>query len=137
MQKVFKKFSTELGDLYFSDSGVYSYAVTSFGVLATKSISLVWDEDSERIARNLVKFAVICNGIHVNDFVMELQKPDEVRLYAKRKAIEVPEEFGGFKFGSTVFRTIMVPTSEVPVYEVPIAEVQQDEVSSEELIGLA
>lgn len=137
MQKVFKKFSTELGDLYFSDSGVYSYSVTSFGVLATKSTSLVWDEDSERIKHNLVKFAVICNGIHVNDFVMELQKPDEVRLYAKRKAIEVPEAYGGFKFGSTVFRTIMVPTSEVPVYEVPISEVQQDEVSSEALIGLA
>lgn len=137
MQKVFKKFSTELGDLYFSDSGVYSYAVTSFGVLATKSTSLVWDEDSERIARNLVKFAVICNGIHVNDFVMELPKPDEVRLYAKRESIKVPEKFGGFKFASTVFRTIMVPTSEVPVYEVPVYEVQQDEVSSEVLIGLA
>ena len=137
MQKTFKKFSTELGELYFSNSGVYSYAVTSFGVLATKSIALEWDEVSERIRHNFVKFAVICNGIHVNDFVMELQKPDEVCLYAKRKAIEVPEEFGGFKFGSTVFRTIMVPTSEVPVYEVPIVEVQQDEASSEVLIGLA
>lgn len=137
MTKTFLKYNSELGTLYFSNSGVYSYAVTSFGVLATKSTSLVWDEDSERIKHNLVKFAVICNGIHVNDFVMELQKPDEVRLYAKRKAIEVPEQFGGFKFGSTVFRTIMLPTSEVPVYEIPISEVQQDEVSSEALIGLA
>ena len=128
MQKVFKKFSTELGDLYFSDSGVYSYAVTSFGVLATKSISLEWDE---RIPHNFVKFAVICNGIHVNDFVMELQKPDEVRLYAKRKAIEVPEEFGGFKFGKEVFRTVIVPTSEVPICEVPF------EAQCEALVGLA
>ena len=136
MQKIFKKFSSELGTLYFYDSGVYSYAVTPFGVLATKSTSLIWDEDSERIKHNLVKFAVICNGIHVNDFVMELPKPEEVWLYANRSSIEVPEQFGGFKFGSAVFRTIMVPTSEVSVVEVPF-EAQQDEVSSEVLIGLA
>lgn len=137
MIKTFKKFNTELGDLYFYNSGVYSYAVTAFGVLATKSVSLTWDEDIDSNRHNFVKFAMICNGIRINDFVMELPKPDEVRLYARRKSIEVPEAFGGFKFGSTVFRTIMVPTSEVPVFEVAISEAQQDEVSSEVLIGLA
>lgn len=136
MQKVFKKFSTELGDLYFYDSGVYSYAVTAFGVLATKSKTLEWDEEIDSNRHNFVKFAMICNGVRINDFVLELPKPEEVRLYAKRSSIEVPEQFGGFKFGSTVFRTIMVPTSEVPVFEVSF-EAQQDEVSSEVLIGLA
>lgn len=136
MTKTFKKFKTELGDLYFYDSGVYSYAVTSFGVLATKSVSLAWDEDIDSNRHNFVKFAMICNGVRINDFVLELPKPEEVRLYAKRSSIEVPEQFGGFKFGSTVFRTIMVPTSEVPVFEVPF-EAQHDEVSSEVLIGLA
>ena len=134
--KTFKKFNTELGDLYFFDSGVYSYAVTAFGVLATKSVNLEWDEDLDSTRHNLVKFAMICNGIRINDFVLELPKPEEVRLYAKRSSIEVPEAFGGFKFGSTVFRTIMVPTSEVPVFEVPF-EAQHDEASSEVLIGLA
>lgn len=137
MQKTFKKFTTELGNLYFYDSGVYSYAVTPFGVLATKSTTLKWDEDIDSTRHNFVKFAVICNGVRINDFVLELPKPEEVRLYAKRSSIEVPEQFGGFKFGSTVFRTVMVPTSEVPVFEVPFSEAQQDEVSSEVLIGLA
>lgn len=137
MVKTFKKYQTELGTLYFHDSGVYSYAVTSFGVLATKSASLTWNEDIYSTRHNFVKFAMICNGIRINDFVLELPKPEEVRLYAKRKSIEVPEQFGGFKFGSTVFRTIIVPTSEVPVFEVAISEAQQDEASSEVLIGLA
>lgn len=136
MQKTFKKYHTELGTLYFYDSGVYSYAVTPFGVLATKSKTLEWDEELDSTRHNFVKFAIICNGVRINDFVMELPKPEEVRLYAKRSSIEVPEQFGGFKFGSAVFRTIMVPTSEVPVVEVPF-EAQQDEVSSEVLIGLA
>lgn len=136
MTKTFKKFKTELGELYFYDSGVYSYSVTAFGVLATKSVSLTWNEDIDSTRHNFVKFAVICNGIRINDFVLELPKPEEVRLYARRKSIEVPEQFGGFKFGSTVFRTVMVPTSEVPVFEVSF-EAQQDEVLSEVLIGLA
>lgn len=131
MQKVFKKFTSELGTLYFADSGVYSYAVTPFGVIVAKSHEVELDA-----LINDVRVTVVYNGVAVNTLTLRLTEKTEVRLYAKRKAIEVPEAYGGFKFGSTVFRTIMVPTSEVPVYEVPI-EARQDEVSSEALIGLA
>lgn len=131
MQKVFKKFTSELGTLYFADSGVYSYAVTPFGVIVAKSHEVELDA-----LINDVRVTVVYNGVAVNTLTLRLTEKTEVRLYAKRKAIEVSEAYGGFKFGSTVFRTIMVPTSEVPVYEVPI-EARQDEVSSEALIGLA
>lgn len=127
MQKVFKKFTSELGTLYFADSGVYSYAVTPFGVIVAKSHEVELDA-----LINDVRVTVVYNGVAINNFTLRLTEKTEVRLYAKRKAIEVPEAYGGFKFGSTVFRTIMVPTSEVPVYEVPISEVQ-----CEALVGLA
>lgn len=131
MTKTFLKYSSELGTLYFSDSGDNSYAVTSFGVLVTRT-----HEVERNTLINDVTATVVCNGVAINKFTLRLTERTEVRLYAKREALRVPEALGGFKFGSTVFRTIIVPTSEVPVFEVPI-EAQQDEVSSEALIGLA
>ena len=131
MTKKFLKFKTELGTLYFSNSGEYSYAVTPFGVLVTRT-----HEVELNALINDVKVTAVHDGVRINEFTLRLTEKTEVRLYAKRKAIEVPEAYGGFKFGSTVFRTIMVPTSEVPVYEVPFSEAQH-EVSSEVLVGLA
>ena len=136
MIKTFVKCTSELGTLHFSDSGENSYAITSYGVLVTKTHDLeVHDE---------VQATIVCNGIAINKFTLRLTEKDEVRLHAKRKALHVPEALGGFKFGKEVFRTVMAPTDEVPIYEVPFeaqceaqCEAQQDEVSSEVLIGLA
>ena len=123
MTKTFKKFTTEYGTLYFSDSGDNSYAVTSYGVLVART------QDLELHAE--VTATIVCNGVAVNKFTLRLQNKTEVRLYAKREALRVPEALGGFKFGKQVFRTVMVPTSEVPIYEVPF------EVQCEALVGLA
>lgn len=126
MIKNFKKFSSEFGTLYFSDSGENSYAVTPFGVLVTRT------QDIELNASiNDVKATIVCNGVAVNSFTLRLTEKTEVRLYAKREALRVPEALGGFKFGKEVFRTVIVPTSEVPIYEVPF------EAQCEALVGLA
>ena len=132
MQKTFIKYTSELGTLYFSNSGDNSYAVTPYGVLVART-----HEVEINTLINDVKATIVCDGVAINEFTLRLTERTEVRLYAKREALRVPEALGGFKFGKEVFRTIMVPTSEVPVYEVPIVEVQQDEASSEVLIGLA
>ena len=126
MQKVFKKFTSELGTLYFSDSGENSYAVTPFGVLVAKT-----HEVEINALINDVRVTMVYNGVAVNTFTMRLTKKTEVRLYAKREALRVPEALGGFKFGKEVFRTVIVPTSEVPIYEVPF------EAQCEALVGLA
>lgn len=126
MIKNFKKFSSEFGPLYFSNSGENSYAVTPFGVLVTRT------HDIELNASiNDVKATIVCNGVAVNNFTLRLTEKTEVRLYAKREALRVPEALGGFKFGKEVFRTVIVPTSEVPIYEVPF------EAQCEALVGLA
>ena len=129
MIKNFLKCVTEYGRLYFMDSGENSYAVMPYGVLVTKTVDLE--------VRDEVTATVVCNGVAVNKFNLRLTEKTEVKLYAKREALRVPEALGGFKFGKQVFRTVSVPTSEVPVYEVPFSEAQHDEVSSEVLIGLA
>lgn len=126
MIKIFKKFKTELGDLYFSDSGENSYAVTPYGVLVTRT-----HEVELNALINDVKCTIVCNGVAVNNFTLRLTERTAVRLYAKREALRVPEALGGFKFGKEVFRTVIVPTSEVPIYEVPF------EAQCEALIGLA
>lgn len=126
MQKVFKKFTSELGTLYFSDSGENSFAVTPFGVLVTKTHEVELDALS-----NDVRVTMVYNGVAVNTFTLRLTEKTEVRLYAKREALRVPEALGGFKFGKEVFRTVIVPTSEVPIYEVPF------EAQCEALVGLA
>ena len=123
MIKTFKKFTTEYGTLYFSDSGDNSYAVTSYGVLVART------QDLELHAE--VTATIVCNGVAVNKFTLRLQDKSEVRLYAKHEALRVPEALGGFKFGKQVFRTVIVPTSEVPVLEVPF------EAQCEALVGLA
>lgn len=123
MIKTFIKFKSELGTLYFSNSGENSYAVTPFGVLVTKTHDL---EVHDEVTANIV-----CNGVRINEFTLRLTERTEVRLYAKREALRVPEALGGFKFGKEVFRTVIVPTSEVPIYEVPF------EVQCEALVGLA
>ncbi len=128
MIRTFTKCTSELGELYFSDSGENSYAVTSYGVLVTRTHDLD--------AHDEVQATIVYKGVALNTFTLRLTERTEVRLYAKREALHVPEALGGFKFGKEVFRTVIVPTSEVPVYEVPF-EAQQDEVSSEVLIGLA
>lgn len=126
MIKNFIKYKSELGTLYFSNSGENSYAVTPYGVLVTRT------HDIELNASiNDVKCAVVCNGVAVNEFTLRLTERTEVRLYAKREALRVPEALGGFKFGKEVFRTVIVPTSEVPIYEVPF------EAQCEALVGLA
>lgn len=126
MIKQFKKFNSEFGTLYFSDSGENSYAVTKFGVLVTKT-----HEVQLNALINDVKATVVCNGVAINEFMLRLTEKTEVRLYAKREALRVPEALGGFKFGKQVFRTVIVPTSEVPIYEVPF------EAQCEALVGLA
>ena len=126
MQKVFKKFTSELGTLYFSDSGENSYAVTPFGILVTKTHEVELDA-----LINDVRVTMVYNGVAVNTFTLRLTEKTEVRLYAKREALRVPEALGGFKFGKEVFRTVIVPTSEVPIYEVPF------EAQCEALVGLA
>lgn len=123
MIKTFTKCNSELGTLYFSDSGDNSYAVASYGVLVTKTHDLD--------AHDEVQATVVCNGVAINEFTLRLTERTEVRLYAKREALRVPEALGGFKFGKEVFRTVIVPTSEVPIYEVPF------EAQCEALIGLA
>lgn len=123
MIKTFKKFTTEYGTLYFSDSGENSYAITPFGVIVASTKDLEVDAD--------VTATIVCNGVAVNKFTLRLTNRNEVRLYAKREALRVPEALGGFKFGKEVFRTVIVPTSEVPIYEVPF------EAQCEALIGLA
>ena len=123
MTKTFKKFTTEYGTLYFSDSGENSYAVTSYGVLVARTKDLEVDAN--------VTATIVCNGVAVNKFKLHTTDYTEVRLYAKREALRVPEALGGFKFGKQVFRTVMVPTSEVPIYEVPF------EAQCEALVGLA
>lgn len=123
MIKTFTKCTSEYGTLYFSDSGENSYATTPYGVLVTKTKDLeVHDE---------VTATVVCNGVRINEFTLRLTERTEVRLYAKREALRVPEALGGFKFGKEVFRTVIVPTSEVPIYEVPF------EAQCEALVGLA
>lgn len=123
MIKKFTKCTSEYGTLYFSDSGDNSYATTPWVVFVTKTHDLeVHDE---------VKATVVCNGVAINNFTLRLTEKTEVRLYAKREALRVPEALGGFKFGKEVFRTVIVPTSEVPIYEVPF------EAQCEALIGLA
>lgn len=126
MIKTFIQYKTEMGTLYFSNSGENSYAVTPFGVLVTRT------HDIELNASiNDVKATIVCNGVAINNFTLRLTERTEVRLYAKREALRVPEALGGFKFGKEVFRTVIVPTSEVPIYEVPF------EAQCEALIGLA
>ena len=126
MTKTFIKYNSELGTLYFSNSGENSYAVTPFGVLVTRT-----HEVELNALINDVKCTVVCNGVRINEFTLRLTQRTEVRLYAKREALRVPEALGGFKFGKEVFRTVIVPTSEVPIYEVPF------EVQCEALVGLA
>ncbi len=126
MIKTFTKYSSEFGTLYFSTSGENSYAVTPFGVLVTRT-----HEVELNALINDVKCTVVCNGVAINTFTLRLTERTEVRLYAKREALKVPEALGGFKFGKEVFRTVIVPTSEVPVYEVAF------EAQSEALLGLA
>lgn len=123
MTKTFIRYTSEYGTLYFSDSGENSYAVTSYGVLVARTKDLEVDAD--------VTATIVCNGVAVNKFTLRLTNRNEVRLYAKREALRVPEALGGFKFGKEVFRTVIVPTSEVPIYEVPF------EAQCEALIGLA
>ena len=126
MQKTFIKYKSELGTLYFSNSGENSYAVTPYGVLVART------HDVEINALiNDVKATIVCNGVAINEFTLRLTERTEVRLYAKREALRVPEALGGFKFGKEVFRTVIVPTSEVPVFEVPF------EAQCEALLGLA
>ena len=112
--------------MYFSDSGENSFAVTPFGVLVTKTHEVELDALS-----NDVRVTMVYNGVAVNTFTLRLTEKTEVRLYAKREALRVPEALGGFKFGKEVFRTVIVPTSEVPIYEVPF------EAQCEALVGLA
>ena len=126
MIKTFIRYTSEYGTLYFSDSGENSYAVTPFGVLVART-----HEVELNALINDVKCTVVCNGVRINEFTLRLTERTEVRLYAKREALRVPEALGGFKFGKQVFRTVMVPTSEVPIYEVPF------EVQCEALVGLA
>ena len=126
MIKTFKKFTSELGTLYFSDSGENSYAVTSYGVLVTRTHELELNTSI-----NEVKATIVCDGVAINNFTLRLTERTEVQLYAKREALRVPEALGGFKFGKEVFRTVMVPTSEVPIYEVPF------EAQCEALVRLA
>lgn len=126
MQKTFIKYTSELGTLYFSNSGENSYAVTPYGVLVART-----HEVEINALINDVKATIVCNGVAVNEFTLRLTERTEVRLYAKREALRVPEALGGFKFGKEVFRTVIVPTSEVPIYEVPF------EAQCEALVGLA
>lgn len=126
MLKTFIKCNSEMGTLYFSNSGENSYAVTSFGVLVTRT-----HEVELNALINDVHVTVVYNGVAVNEFTLRLTEKEEVRLYAKREALRVPEALGGFKFGKEVFRTVIVPTSEVPIYEVPF------EAQCEALVGLA
>lgn len=126
MTKTFIRYTSEYGTLYFSDSGENSYAVTPFGVIVART-----HEVQLSALVNDVTATIVCNGVAVNKFTLRLQDKSEVRLYAKREALRVPEALGGFKFGKQVFRTVMVPTSEVPIYEVPF------EVQCEALVGLA
>ena len=123
MTKTFIKCTSEYGTLYFSNSGENSYATTPWGVFVTKT------KDLDALGE--VTATVVCNGVTINKLTLRLTERTEVRLYAKREALRVPEALGGFKFGKEVFRTIMVPTSEVPIYEVPF------EAQCEALVGLA
>lgn len=126
MTKTFKKFSSELGTLYFSDSGVNSYAVTPFGVIVADTHKLPACEGT--CMCSIVHGQVIVNS----RLPLTLADGSEVKLYAKRHAMEVPESLGGFRFGKKVFRTILVPTSEVPVIEVSFEASE-----AEALVGLA
>ena len=126
MIKTFIKYTSEYGTLYFSNSGEYSYAMTPFGVIVART-----HEVGINALVNDVTATIVCNGVSVNKFTLRLTNPSEVRLYAKREALRVPEALGGFKFGKQVLRTVMVPTSEVPIYEVPF------EAQCEALVGLA
>lgn len=143
MKKTFLRVHTDaLGTLDFTDSGVYSYASTTFGALiAVKSKEF----DS---GKTTVKASVLSGGFVLNTFALTLTKCESVTLAYKRTALEVPPEYGGFTFGKKCFRTISTPINHEPIIEVPfeVPFEASDEVSfeasdevqlDEALIGLA
>ena len=130
MIKTFLRVYTEtFGILDFMESSVYSYAKTTFGALVAVKTR---EFDS---GKTTVKATLLSGGFALNTFALALTKCESVHLACKRVALEVPPEYGGFKFGKKVFRTVTVPTSEVS-FEVSFNEADEAE-ANEVLVGLA
>ena len=89
-------------------SGMVIRKVTPFGVLVARTHEV----ESDALAKD-VTATIVCNGVSVNKFTLRLQDKSEVRLYAKREALEYRKRLAGSSSESKYSVTV---TSRLPKY---------------------